>query len=110
MKSIHKLSIRVKFALILSLLTASTLFLSGAVLYFYDLQLFRQELSRNMMALASVVTDNCSAALSFNSSADAERSLASLRNEPHVVTAILYQKDDQGNLKPFASYLRTGEV
>ncbi|HLX72880.1 MAG TPA: PAS domain S-box protein [Verrucomicrobiae bacterium] len=66
----------------------------------YDLSTFRATTVRTLTALSQATAENSTAALAFGDQADASRTLASLRLEPQVVGAALYD----GNGKLFARY------
>src|ERR1700679_1941255 len=82
--------------------TGAALLLACAVLAFYDYHAFRREMIVRAQTFATVIAGNCTAAISFNDSNDATQTLASLRFEPHVMAAYVY--DRSGKL--LASYLR----
>src|SRR5882724_11271351 len=108
MTAFQNISIKFKLPLLFLLFTAFMLLVAGAVLLLFDLRLFRQELVRNLSALAEIVGDNSTAALSFDSKENGQTILASLRNEPKIVAARLYQRDAAGSFKEFVSYVRAG--
>lgn len=80
----------------------SVVVLAGAVAAFlaYDLATFRESLRRSLTTLAEVTAQNSTAALAFGNEKDATETLSSLRLEPQIVAAALY--DDKGKL--FAQY------
>src|SRR5882724_6584171 len=108
MTAFQNISIKFKLPLLFLLFTAFMLSVAGAVLLIFDLRLVRQELVRNLSALAEIVGDNSTAALSFDSKENGQTILASLRNEPKIVAARLYQRDAAGSFKEFVSYVRAG--
>src|SRR5258708_5606303 len=111
MTAFQNISIKFKLPLLFMLFTAFILLAAGAGLLVFDLRLFRQDLVRNLSALAEIIGDNSTAALSFDSKENAQAILASLRNEPKIVAARLYQRDPaQGSFKEFASYVRAGST
>ncbi len=69
-----------------------------------DSILFRGYLSRDLTALASIVADNSTAALSFDDPSAAARTLSALRARPHVVAACIYRPDGT----TFATYFGSG--
>ena len=96
-----------------SKLLAMTLFSSGAalvavcgVLGWYDYRTFRRAMVTQAQTFADIVAANTTAALSFGDSNDAAQTLASLRCEPHVVSACV--RDQSGKL--VASYFRDAVV
>src|SRR5580704_11106633 len=81
--------------------TGAALLLACGVLAFYDFRTFRREMVVRAETLANIVAANCTAAISFNDGNDATQTLASLRFEPRVTAACVY--DRLG--KPLASYV-----
>ena len=84
--------------------TGAALVAVCAVLGWYDYQSFRRGMVTQAQTFANVVASNSTAALSFGDSNDAAQTLASLRFEPHVVAACVY--DPAG--KSLATYFRDG--
>jgi PAS domain S-box-containing protein len=76
----------------------SVVVLAGAVTAFlaYDLATFRESMRRSLTTLAQVTAENSTAALAFGSDKDAAETLSSLRLEPQIVAAALY--DSNGKL------------
>ena len=64
----------------------------------------KERMVSNIQALAGVVADNSTSALSFLDSAAAEETLLTLRVERQLVSACIYQADGQ----VFATYHRDG--
>ncbi len=87
------------------LVIAVALLLSCCTFATFDMFVFRNALVRDLGALAEVVGNNCTAALSFNDSNAAGEVLSALRAKPHLRRAAIYTPEG----KPFASYARTGE-
>jgi signal transduction histidine kinase/CheY-like chemotaxis protein/HPt (histidine-containing phosphotransfer) domain-containing protein len=76
------------------------------VLGWYDYYTFRTAMVTQAQTFAHVVAHNSIAALSFGDSNDAAQTLGSLRSDPHIVAACVY--DHSG--KPLASYFRDDAV
>lgn len=74
--------IRRKLVVIIMSVTAAALLLSGLSLVVFDIVLFRTYLQRDLSTLAQVVADNAAVDLSFNDSAAAKMTLATLRARP----------------------------
>ncbi|HEV2692590.1 MAG TPA: PAS domain S-box protein [Verrucomicrobiae bacterium] len=89
-------SIKRKVMLVIMLASATVLLVTVAAFMVYDVVTFRQNLARNLDTQARMIGENCNAALIFKNETDAEGILVSLRTEPHIVAAALY--DDQGKL------------
>lgn len=96
----HNASIRRKIVAVT--MVTSLVVLAGAVAAFlaYDLSIFRESMRRSLTTLAQVTADNSTAALAFGNEKDATETLSSLRLEPQIVAAALY--DNNGKL--FAYY------
>lgn len=86
------------------LTSAAAIVLTCSALILYELITTRDESVEQMATLARVVSANSTAALAFRDEQDAQEVLASLRAEPGIVAATLY--DEHG--KPFASYVAAG--
>ncbi len=89
-----------KLMILMMAASSATLLLVCAVLMGYDFVTFKRATSEHLSTLAQIFADNSSAALSFNDPAAAGEVLATLKAEPHITAAYVYDK--QG--KPFASY------
>lgn len=100
----RNLPIRRKLALLI--LSASCLSLVLACVGFgiYERASFRAATVDELSALADTLGANSAAALVFSDASTATNMLASLRAEPHIVGAYIY--DDQGNL--FSEYRHAG--
>jgi signal transduction histidine kinase/ActR/RegA family two-component response regulator len=89
---------------IMLLTSAAAIVLTSSALILYELVTTREETQEQIATLARVVSANSTAALAFRDEQDAQEVLATLRTEPSIVSAALY--DDQGRL--FASYAAAG--
>src|SRR5580700_6170268 len=93
--------------LVTSLVSAgAALLIAGVVLAAYDYRELRKALVADTRTYADIVAENSQAAVSFGDPNDASQILASLRAEPHVVGAEIY--DISG--KKLAVYFREGPV
>ncbi len=89
--------------LVMSLVSAgAALLVAVAVLAVYDYHEIRRGLVIDTQTYANIIAENSNADLSFADPNDAARLLASLRAEPHVVTAAIYDNSQQ----KLASYFR----
>jgi len=70
------------------------------------LRSYRHEMIVRAQTFANVIAGNCTASVAFNDSADATQTLASLRFEPHIVSACIY--DNSG--KRLACYFRDSQA
>ncbi len=93
--------------LLILMMAASTaaLLLVCAVLMTYDVVTSKRATAEHLSTLVQIIADNSKAALSFGDQAAAGEVLATLKEEPHITAACIYDK--QG--KPFASYHPKGE-
>lgn len=102
MTRLQDLSIKWKLTVLLLGSTLTVLLLACITLVAREVSAFRHGMVQEMSVLADVVGDNSRGALSFESSDDAEKTLASLNVEPHVIGACLYDKKGAR----FAEYTR----
>jgi len=86
--------------------TATALFAACGTLAVYDYHQFVQGMANDAQTNAEMVAGNATAALSFSDVNDATQTLATLRVEPHVVAAALYDR----RAKRFATYFRGAAV
>ena len=93
-------SIKRKTMAVIMLTTVAVLLLTTAAFTVYDLVTYRQSLVHSLSATAAILADHSTAALVQRDERDARATLASLRADPRIVAAALY--DGQGNL--FARY------
>jgi signal transduction histidine kinase/ActR/RegA family two-component response regulator len=85
---------------IMLLTSAAAIVLTCSALILYELVTTRDESLQQVATLARIVSANSTAALAFRDDQDAQEVLATLRTEPSIVAAALY--DEHG--KPFATY------
>ena len=98
------LSIRQKLMALMMLTSSAALLLACVAFMTYESVNMRQEMARELSALAGIIGDNSTAALSFKDRKAAEETLATLAAKDQIVAAALYGAD--GAL--FARYLRAG--
>lgn len=98
--------IRGKLLAVVMAATASALLMAGSVLLAAEWVRLRQELRRDLEALASIAVEQTSASLAFQDPESASEVLRSLRSKPHVLAACLYQADGA----VFASFQRRGSL
>ena len=98
--------IRRKLLVVIMVTTATALLLTGVGIVALDGLLFRRAMLRDLTALASIVSDNTTAALQFDDARVANETLSALRARPHMVTACLY--NDDGDV--FARYQRSPQA
>ena len=87
--------------LVTAMMTTSTavLVLVGAILVAHDVTSFRRFLVEMLVTRANILASNCSASLAFQNPDDASQVLRSIRNDPNMVAAALY--DESGRLFAF---------
>ncbi len=102
MSSYNDLSIRHKLQGIVMITCVVALFISVAVLTFYERATFIREKSEDLAASAKMVGTNSTAALAFRDPASAAEILAALYAKQHVTQACIYDRDG----KVFATYSR----
>jgi signal transduction histidine kinase/CheY-like chemotaxis protein/HPt (histidine-containing phosphotransfer) domain-containing protein len=83
----RKLTILAMICSGVALMTACTMFLA------FDVVMCREELTKSVELHAAIAGQNSTAALSFNDANDARQTLLSLRADPHVVSACIYDAD-----------------
>ena len=103
MKHFRDISIKSKLNILLSLSAATALALASGAFIANDIHTMRTSILSQLAAVIDVVADNTVAAVTFNDSEVAAEVLTSLKQEPAVRFACVY--DTQG--RPFASYTRS---
>ncbi len=96
----RKSSIQQKMMKVIMLTSGIVLFMTCLAFFVYEYITARQVLKRQVVTLGKIIATNSSAALAFDSHADAAEILNALRAESNIKAAALYDKD--GNL--FAKY------
>ncbi|MBI4458757.1 MAG: PAS domain S-box protein [Acidobacteria bacterium] len=102
MRSLRDIPISRKLLVIILLTSGAALLMSGTAIIVSDTILYRTSIRNDLDALAQIVADNSTAALSFENAQDAAETLASLRARPHMVQACIYTADS----RLFARYAR----
>ncbi len=102
MQVVDQLSINRKLTLLVAVSVAVALSLSCVAFVINDIRFMRNSMVRQLSALADVLGSNTTAALTFDDSDTAEQILSSLRMQPMVQAAYIYDID--GAL--FAKYSR----
>jgi PAS domain S-box-containing protein len=92
----HKSTIKRKVMTAIMLASFAALLVTVAAFMVYDLVTFRQTMVQNLDTQARIIAENSTAALAFKNENDAVNVLTSLRNEPHIIAAAIY--DAQGKL------------
>jgi len=102
MRRLRDLSIRAKLTLLLVLAGATAVGLTTSAFVVNDVAIMRASLVERLSTLAELLADNTATALARRDQAAAQKILASLRLEPAVNSACIF--DTQG--KAFATYSR----
>jgi signal transduction histidine kinase/CheY-like chemotaxis protein len=92
MTSFNNLSLKVKMTLIITLTSCAALLLACAIFVAYERFSSRKNLVLELTTLAEVTGRNCSAAMLFELPGDAEKVLANLRGQSHIVAACIYKE------------------
>src|SRR5947207_1673469 len=100
MRSFRDVSIKTKVTVLLIGLVSLVLLLVGAGFVINDVRVMKASMTDRLSVLAEVLGANSAVALNFESPADAETVLSSLRHEPAAVFARIYD----ANGKVFATY------
>ena len=87
------LSIKRKIMAVTMLTSIVVLGVAVTAFMTYDLITFRESIRRSLTTLAQVTAENSTAALAFGNEKDATETLSSLRLEPQIVAAALYDGD-----------------
>ncbi len=102
MGRLRDLSIQRKLTVLIMLTTVLALLLASAAFYTYDRMTFPDKMVRDLDALAATLEANTSDALVYHDPETADRILAGLEVQEHIVLAVIF--DDDGKL--FADFMR----
>jgi PAS domain S-box-containing protein len=86
----QKTSIKRKMMTVIMLASIAVLLVTVAAFMIYDLVTFRQTMVQNLVTQARTIADNSTAALVFKNENDAASVLSSLRTDPHIIAAAIY--------------------
>jgi two-component system, NtrC family, sensor kinase len=100
MKKLRDSSIRAKLNLLGTLTAGIALILACIMFVMNDVSATKDAMVQHLNTLADVLGSNCIAALTFSDSKAANEVLASLRFEPSIHVAVVYDRKGQ----PFATY------
>ena len=103
MRSTHGISLKRKLTLIIVLTSMVALLVACGAFVAYEWVTFRRTMVDDHAMLARIVGGNCAAAVIFDDAKSAERTLASLQAEPHLMAACIFTPD----YRVFASYVRS---
>lgn len=106
MRRLRDLSIRQKLTLIVMVPSMMALLLASVLFVTYDYVSFRQSMVDARLSDAEMIGANCEAALTFFDAGDAEETLSALHIHAQIVSASIFDADDQ----IFAQYRRAGST
>lgn len=92
--------IQKKLLRIIFLISAVVLLVTCVTFFIYEWYTFRKTTTEKLSTIGKIIALNSTAALAFDDPGAAKEILASLKTEPHIVAACLYNKDG----KLFAGY------
>jgi len=95
-----------KITLMNMLVSGAALLLACTAFIGYDMLTFRTITVRNLSAQARLISSNSISALQFNDPQSAEGTLAALKENSSVLSAVIY--DERG--RPFASYSKSSKA
>lgn len=104
MFGIENVSIKRKLIVLMMLVVVTAMALSGTTLIIHDVRKMDDDMVRQLSVLADVLGSNTTAALAFDDSRTAAELLGSLRVQPMITAAVLFDKN--GNI--FATYPADG--
>ena len=105
MLKFKNLSIRHKLTTIIVLISGLMTLIVSLALIINESRTLRRTAERNLLALTDVIAINSTAALSFQDPQTAKELLHSLRVEPHIVAAAIYNADGDH----FAGYSKSND-
>ena len=103
MRPSRSISLTRKLTLIIMVTSVVALLLACGAFVAYEWVTFRRTMVDDHAMLAKIVGGNCAAAVIFDDAKSAERTLASLQAEPHLMAACIFTPDN----RVFASYVRS---
>src|ERR1039458_6982923 len=89
-------SLKRKTVAVIMLTSVAVLLLTTAAFTVYDLAAYRRNLGQSLSATAAIIADHSISALTFRDEQDARATLDSLRADPRIAEAALY--DSRGSL------------
>lgn len=88
-------SIRAKLTLIVMLTTSAALLFAVVAMGAFDMLNYRNQLRRDAVAVAGIVANNCTAALSFNDAQSAQEILNALKADRHLGSAAIWEANGE---------------
>ena len=105
MRAFRDFSIRRKLTVMSILASGTALLLACAALLTYELFTYRESMIRILSVRADIIGTNSASAILFNDEAAAAETLATLKADPHIVSAGIYTRNNQA----FVTYGRRDE-
>jgi signal transduction histidine kinase len=96
------MTIRRKLIAVMMIICTFSLAIAGAAFVAWSLQMYKQTAADNLMTTASLIANQVKAAVAFEDTKDAEKTLASLMAQPSIVAADVHTKER----KHFVAYAR----
>ena len=93
MSNPRKSSVKSKVEKVIMLASITGLLVLVVAFMVYDLATFRQTVQQNLEIQARLIAGNSWESLAFRNETDAANVLASLKSEPHIIVAILYDAE-----------------
>lgn len=107
----YRTSIRTRLSIQLFGLVVFVLLLTAGAIVIAQVSQYRRQFTTHLATLAEVMGDNSAVGLNYLDSQSVTHVLASLKNEPSVIAAAVYQGSDTKQLgNPFASYSTDGDL
>jgi signal transduction histidine kinase len=100
---IRNLAIKQKLIAIVMVTCMLALMVAGGTFIFWEWLGLRSNLVEKLLTEAQITADNCKAALTFEDTEDAEKTLKALKADSSIICACVYKKDG----KEFVSYSKT---
>ncbi len=102
MSFLRDIPIRNKLTRIITITSSLALFLAFTSFAVFELATSRQVMSKELLGIANIIGTNCIAALEFDDKKPVKETLLSLRADPRIVAASIYDKTG----KVFVTYKR----
>ncbi|MBI2270704.1 MAG: HAMP domain-containing protein [Bacteroidetes bacterium] len=87
------LPIQKKLIKIIILISGAVLFVTCTTFFAYEYYKFRKTIMNKLSTIGKIISSNSTAAIAFNDPENAKEILSSLKTEPHIVEACLYDKN-----------------
>src|ERR1035441_3527773 len=88
-------SLKRKTVAVIMLTSVAVLLLTAAAFTVYDLATYRRNLTSSLSASAAIIADRSLAAVVLRDERDARATMASLRSDPRIAAAALYDRSEE---------------